>query len=172
MIDPADGGEVFLRLLQSSESRIMVLPYRVETLVHLFPATLGVSIFRELMGEDPWYARLAARAATVTPRPALSAPYQPPETELETLIVGIWQRALRVEPVGVRDPFFELGGDSVFAGQVLSEINRTLGVVLDSEAAFADLTIQTLARLADEALVAAVEALSDDDVEAALGADA
>jgi acyl transferase domain-containing protein/acyl carrier protein len=168
MIDPAHGAEAFRRILADGETRLMVLPYGLESIIHIFPDILGISIFEEILEGDLYRARLAERMGRLSARPDLSVPYVAARTDLEILIAGIWQRALRIEPIGVLDPFFELGGDSVFAGQVLSEINRTLGVMIDSEAAFEDLTVEVLSKLTEEALVAAVSTLTDDEVETAL----
>ena len=47
------------------------------------------------------------------------ADYTAPRTELERQIAGIWAEALRLEQVGVEDNFFDLGGDSILAIQII-----------------------------------------------------
>ncbi|HWM28121.1 MAG TPA: amino acid adenylation domain-containing protein, partial [Woeseiaceae bacterium] len=42
-----------------------------------------------------------------------------PRTANERVLADIWSRVLRVEPVGVNDKFFELGGDSILSIQVV-----------------------------------------------------
>jgi acyl-coenzyme A synthetase/AMP-(fatty) acid ligase/acyl carrier protein len=46
----------------------------------------------------------------------------PPESPLEFQIIEIWQTLLSREDIGVDDDFFELGGDSLLAVQMLLEI--------------------------------------------------
>jgi amino acid adenylation domain-containing protein len=52
--------------------------------------------------------------------------YLAPRTPLEHALVGIWQRLLAVERVGIRDDFFDLGGHSLIALQVIAEAERAL----------------------------------------------
>jgi amino acid adenylation domain-containing protein len=47
-----------------------------------------------------------------------------PTMPLEILLVEIWQRVLNLEKVGVKNNFFELGGDSIKAIQVVSRVNK------------------------------------------------
>ena len=168
MIDHIEGVQLLLGLVAGEHARVTILPYDLSDLLHLYPDSLGLSLFEGLVDESFQRRRSNAGQLRIASRPALMEPYIEPSTEIESMIAGIWQRALKIEPIGVRDPFFELGGDSVFAGQVLSEINRTLGVAIDAEAAFEDLTIQHLARLVDAALVDAVSNMSEDELEAVL----
>ncbi|CAI2767079.1 non-ribosomal peptide synthetase [Flavobacterium collinsii] len=56
--------------------------------------------------------------------------YVAPETEIEKVLVTIWQDLLNVEQVGVTDDFFELGGHSLLAVRLLSAIKTTLNVAI------------------------------------------
>lgn len=47
-----------------------------------------------------------------------------PRNELEAKLVGIWAKILHIKEVGIYDKFFELGGDSIKAIQVVSEMNK------------------------------------------------
>jgi acyl carrier protein len=67
--------------------------------------------------------------------------------------------------VGVRDSFFELGGDSVLAAQIVTAAHRTFGVGIDLREAFQAFTIEQLARRVEAALVAKVAALSESEAE-------
>ncbi len=58
----------------------------------------------------------------------------------------IWQSLLSVAPIGVDDDFFELGGDSITAIQMLSRIRREFQVGLPPSAMLENATV---ARLAD-----------------------
>ena len=49
--------------------------------------------------------------------------YVPPSDELEQALVEIWERALGVRPIGIRDNFFDLGGYSLLAAELFMEIS-------------------------------------------------
>ncbi|GAA2425120.1 amino acid adenylation domain-containing protein [Streptomyces glaucus] len=68
-----------------------------------------------------------------------------PRTEAERVLADIWREVLDTEEVGVTEPFFEIGGNSLRAIQVLSRIRSRLGVALDLEVLFAQPTIAALA---------------------------
>jgi len=48
-----------------------------------------------------------------------------PQSDTEKLIATIWCRHLRTESVGLADNFFALGGDSLMAIRITSELNRS-----------------------------------------------
>ncbi|MEM0941335.1 MAG: amino acid adenylation domain-containing protein [Bacteroidota bacterium] len=51
--------------------------------------------------------------------------YVPPRTETEQHLVTIWQEVLGIEQVGIHDKFFELGGDSLRAIQLLHQVKNS-----------------------------------------------
>ncbi len=55
-------------------------------------------------------------------RPSLPTPYCAPQNELERQLVTMWQDLLRIDHIGIQDSFFELGGESLIAVQLLSQI--------------------------------------------------
>lgn len=59
-----------------------------------------------------------------------SADYLAPKTELEQTIAAIWQKTLNVEKVGIYDNFFEIGGDSLSATQIISQLRKDFQVEL------------------------------------------
>jgi len=66
--------------------------------------------------------------------------------ETETGLAGIWQRILKIERAGIRDDFFELGGDSLALAQLLAEAK--IDLVSEERAEFlSSPTIETLARI-------------------------
>ena len=50
-----------------------------------------------------------------------------PRDGLEAQLIAIWESALGIQPIGVTDDFFEIGGHSLLAVRILSEIERILG---------------------------------------------
>ncbi|MFF1904868.1 amino acid adenylation domain-containing protein [Kitasatospora sp. NPDC058218] len=75
-------------------------------------------------------------------RPAQSA--TAPSTATEQRLAGIWRDLLRCEEIGVGDNFFDLGGDSIVAIQMVSRA-RQAGIVLTARDLF---QYQTLGKLA------------------------
>ncbi|MFR9788498.1 non-ribosomal peptide synthetase [Streptomyces sp. MB22_4] len=60
---------------------------------------------------------------------ATGAPaYEAPRTPLEEMVAGVWQEVLGVEQVGVHDDFFEKGGHSLLAAQVITRVRALTGV--------------------------------------------
>ncbi|MBX3301079.1 MAG: amino acid adenylation domain-containing protein [Nitrospira sp.] len=55
-------------------------------------------------------------------RPVLTTPYCAPQNDVERQLVTIWQELLRIDHIGIHDSFFELGGESLVAVQLLSHI--------------------------------------------------
>ena len=63
-------------------------------------------------------------AATSYPRPALREPYVAPTTDLQRKVAEVWQRVLAIEEIGINDDFFELGGNSLVATQLVMEMRE------------------------------------------------
>jgi amino acid adenylation domain-containing protein len=57
--------------------------------------------------------------------------YRPPVNPVEELLAGIYRQVLGVQRIGVDDSFFDLGGDSLSAVQVIAAINASLNADLD-----------------------------------------
>jgi surfactin family lipopeptide synthetase C len=55
-------------------------------------------------------------------RSQLETAYIKPQTDLEKSIATVWQKALKIEKVGINDNFFELGGHSLLMVQVHSQL--------------------------------------------------
>lgn len=70
-----------------------------------------------------------------------------PRTEMETVLVELWRRALGVEQVSVDDDFFLLGGHSLSASYVLARLRRDHHVDVPFRALFEAPTIAQLAHV-------------------------
>lgn len=71
--------------------------------------------------------------------------YSPPLTGLERQICKIWESVLKVNPIGIRDDFFSLGGNSLLAIRVAGLISKELQVDLPVREILANKTVQNLA---------------------------
>lgn len=72
---------------------------------------------------------------------------EPPETELEQALAGLWQDLLQVAQVGRNQHFFELGGHSLLATRLLSRIHDTFGVSVPLAQAFEATTVAAMAKV-------------------------
>jgi acyl carrier protein len=65
--------------------------------------------------------------------------------DTEEQLARMWQEVLEAERVGVEDDFFELGGDSIAATQLISRINDAFAVNLSMSAFFDAPTVAQMA---------------------------
>ena len=79
-------------------------------------------------------------------RPELAAAYEPPGDELERTLAAIWQEVLGLERVGRHDNFFDLGGHSLKATQVVSRVNQVFGLDMPIRTIFTEASIASLGR--------------------------
>jgi acyl transferase domain-containing protein/D-arabinose 1-dehydrogenase-like Zn-dependent alcohol dehydrogenase/2-polyprenyl-3-methyl-5-hydroxy-6-metoxy-1,4-benzoquinol methylase len=91
-------------------------------------------------------------------RPSLATEFRAAATPTQQAIALIWERLLGVAPIGVGDDFFELRGDSLLATQVMSRVQRELGVKLPLSIIFEHPTIHALAEEVDARRVSATPA--------------
>ncbi|WP_198017230.1 non-ribosomal peptide synthetase [Methylocapsa acidiphila] len=86
---------------------------------------------------------------------AKSASYAAPRTVAEAILVGIWADALGLPRVGIHDNFFEIGGHSLLAVQVIAKM-RQEGLRTDVRALFMNPTPAGLAAALGDAAEFAV----------------
>jgi aryl carrier-like protein len=71
--------------------------------------------------------------------------YQAPQGETETALAAIWADVLKLDRVGCNDNFFEIGGHSLLAMQLINRIRVTLGADVQLRDIFAANTIKDMA---------------------------
>ena len=104
---------------------------------------------------DLLYAHREAKAApeaetALHPRPPLPNPYVAPETDLERQITAVWRRVLGFEQIGVDDNFFDLGGDSLIAIRMASELKQELRMEFPVAKIYQGVTVRALAQLLEQ----------------------
>jgi non-ribosomal peptide synthetase component F/thioesterase domain-containing protein len=97
-------------------------------------------------------ARIDSIAAPARKQVSAAAPsglparvYEPPRDEVESALVGIWQQLFEQPKIGIHDDFFELGGQSLLAVELMSEIEKKFHRKLNLSHLVAFPTIEGLA---------------------------
>lgn len=87
------------------------------------------------------------RIRAIAPRVAPHAGADPPRTPLERELAEIWAGLLNLPAIGIHDNFFEFGGHSLLAVQLLSRVNQAYGVDLSLEVVYSGtFTVAELAK--------------------------
>lgn len=74
----------------------------------------------------------------------------PPRNHTETILASLFQKILNVDSVSIRDDFFDLGGHSVMAARLVSQIRAETGRQFPLAALFRAATVESLARLIEQ----------------------
>ncbi|MBO0806722.1 MAG: SDR family oxidoreductase [Actinobacteria bacterium] len=107
-------------------------------------------------------------AATTAGTRDLETPYAEPATRTEVALARLWQEALWLDKVGADDDFFQLGGNSLIAVQLVAGISKTFGTELPVAALFDLRTVRRVAAAIEESLVERVSALTEEEAAAEL----
>jgi len=138
-ITPVEGIEVFERVLTSRLPQVVVSVRDLES--RMVNRNASASLLEQL-GD-------AVQNSPSYPRPQLSTPYVAPGNALEQKIADVWQRILGIQQIGVHDNFFDLGGDSLTAVQVATQLKKEFGVPIPVVKLFEGPTISSLAGILD-----------------------
>jgi hypothetical protein len=95
-----------------------------------------------------------------SPRSRLSGHLVAPRTPIEEVLCSMWEQLLNLSGVGIHDNFFQLGGHSVLAVQVMSRVRTTFEVELPLLSLFESPTVAGLAASIEHQLI---ELLQTDD---------
>ena len=112
----ADGGRIDMALLRDR--------LRLRLPEYMMPSALSVV--------ERWPLTVNGKIdSAALPAPvAAQAAFVPPRTALERELAALWAQVLGIQAVGMRDNFFDLGGDSITAVRLLSRVKRRLAVDL------------------------------------------
>jgi acyl transferase domain-containing protein/acyl carrier protein len=134
-IVPAQGQELLKRLVSLARvPQIIISPEGARV-------RKSDSLVRTTLAKRP---NLASPAAQHT-RPSLSVSYVAPTDEIQNEIAEIWRQLLGFDRIGIHDNFYELGGDSLLAIQVLARIRESLTVDLPLKEFFREPTVAGVA---------------------------
>lgn len=158
LIEIDQGLEVLEFLLAELSPQVAVLPFDLKNLLELYPTAAVMPFFEEVGGSHTYIARHYAR-------PNLRQKYAAPRTDVERKLADLWQHTLHINQVGIHDSFFELGGDSVLAAQVLALIRKTYGISINPKDAFQAFTIDRLAELLEAEILKQIEEMSEEEAK-------
>ncbi|WP_447980425.1 SDR family NAD(P)-dependent oxidoreductase [Candidatus Nitrospira bockiana] len=138
---PEEGQEVFRRVLDHAASLPQILAS-----VQEFPTKDAAPEAYVSALSKPGDGASAAQH----PRPHLTTAYVAPRDAVEQAVAAIWERVLGLEQVGAHDDFFELGGESLVALQILNRVRDACGTELSLRQFFEKPTVAGLAAMIRE----------------------
>jgi hypothetical protein len=137
------GCELLDRLLAAGPGCVLVLRQPIQAARRGWSAAIDINA---LVG-----AASAAPRGQRFPRPHLRTDFVAPRTEREALIAEVWGSFLGIDQVGVDDPFFDLGGNSLVGIAMVLVIEKELGVPIAPAVLFEHPTVATFAAALDSA---------------------
>lgn len=97
-----------------------------------------------------------------------TAAYRAPETPVEETLAALVSALLNLPGVSVDDNFFFLGGHSLLGTQLIARIRDTFAVDLSLRVVFDAPTVAELSAIVEDALLARIDAMSDQEAESLL----
>ncbi|GAA0373331.1 non-ribosomal peptide synthetase [Bacillus horti] len=122
----------------------MIPSYLVE--IDRFPVTSNGKIDRKLLPD---------------PKERLAAELDEPSNEVEQLLEEICAEVIGIDRVGVRQPFFHVGGDSIKAVSYVNKINNAFHVQLQVKDIYVHQSIQQLSQAINELMRSSEGTLSE-----------
>ena len=98
-------------------------------------------------------------------RPALHTPYTSPRSSVEETLARIWAEVLGVHPIGIHDNFFDLGGHSLAATRIVSQVIKKFQLEIPLQSLFQS---PTVAKMAATITVSQGKKLGDKEMESLL----
>lgn len=140
-LPPADGVDAFKRILLSKFQRVSVSTVDLLALLRVMESKIKD---RETSLTEEFADKSAA--VPLCQRPDLSNAYVAPRNQMEKVIVGIWEKLLGIEKVGIYDNFFELGADSLHIIKVNEQLKKVLHRNIPIDTMFAYPSIDALVK--------------------------
>jgi acyl transferase domain-containing protein len=114
-----DGFEALSRILGSDKHQVVVATQDFQAIADQQNTSTGSGLLNMLEG---------AQSAQAHSRAGLDTEYEAPRDELEKALVEMWQRLFGIDRVGIHDDFFNLGGNSLLAIQLISQLRKQFKV--------------------------------------------
>jgi acyl carrier protein len=173
---PVEGVDALIRVVGAGLPQVVVSTVTPAFLRRAVTATGGSD------GQHVPSSELHGGVPKIThPRAHLATTFAAPRDEVEEMIATLWQEMLGISPIGVDDDFFELGGDSLIAVQLMFRLSAGLSVELTTQMLFDTSTVRRLAATVRQAkqsqearavevaqVFAMVDGLSDEEVKRVL----
>lgn len=154
-LKPSEGVEAFKRVLHCDMPQVVVV---VRDIYRLMERLDDVA-----QQQDEAVEQQATTTGPLLPRPELDTPYVAPNDELEATMAQIWQECLGLERIGIHDNYFDIGGDSLLAVQIIARVKRLMGVKISMAGIFDEPTIAGQMMLVEELMLAAEIEITGDD---------
>lgn len=108
-----EGFDVLKRFIDNSRAQVLVSTSAFSQLKAKLEGVLGVNLNRSIADKSK---------QTDLKQQENNINYCPPDNDIQCVIIELWQSALGIESIGIRDDFFELGGDSLTATQIVARL--------------------------------------------------
>jgi amino acid adenylation domain-containing protein len=141
-ITSREGVDAFARVLNRDVPQILVSTRDLPTWIQQHQSFDITHLEETLPG--------LAAADTLYQRPDLATPYAAPNNSTQQELAAIWQRFFGIEKIGIKDDFFELGGNSLAAMSLSTDIRKKLNMDVPLSGFFENSTIERLAAYIDK----------------------
>ena len=123
----------------------------VDAFDRIVASGISVQVVASSVDVDAWTAKVDADAQASDDdvvdagpqyeRPNVSADFEPPATPIERELAAMWRGVLGIERVGRHDDFFELGGQSLIAVRLFTNMKKRYAIDLPLSTLFEAPTI-------------------------------
>lgn len=137
-LSPEEGVEAFTHLLDCIYPQVVVSPGG--PMAQLEQSKISKPLRSQDVSKDSF------SSGNESLRPVLGTPYIEPANELEQILVEIWGKFFGIQQLGTRDDFFELGGDSLKALNLVSRIHKELNVEILPSEIFKNPTVEKIVK--------------------------
>ncbi len=152
-----EGIDAFDRILSRKLPQVIVSTKKLQTVIEEHQA-FAVPLILQKSGESH-------QPKSAHPRPFLKTAYVQPSNAVEQKIADIWQELLSIEKIGVDDNFFDLGGHSLIATQLVYQLRQDFQIELSLSRIFEVPTVAELALVVEDMLIGELEELTEDEAE-------
>ena len=156
-----EGADAFDRLLRQTFPQILISPKDLKVAIQqhrsaqrLESGTIVTETSKATEEEQKSY-----------PRPNLRNIYISPTNDAEQVMAQLWQKFLGIDPIGIHDNFFALGGDSLTGSILINQLRDRFQIELPVRSLFECPTVAELTLLIENILIEELESLDDQEVE-------